>query len=551
MNEALATLRMLQLPHRASAEGACSAALAAELSASGLQADDWTAWAEFEILRWEENGEPSALLNNAAVAIGRSAATNESSVVAPAFSRLVGRYFSVHGALVQDHGLSFPQATSLLSHAAAIIRLAIEDRHSSAQIARILAPKDQRACFSRQVVAELLKAAGCEPRLSQEEVEDLFNDDRSQEIDAFADADLKGAIAVTCAVAARFGVADAIGEALSVLGPQERNGRLESNWTPYLQILHYQCSVTEFFDHSVLDLYEFSPRGAAATWLFNQYPHSISGAQNPFLNNAKAVEVLTESWVRSKKVAERRGARSVFTILSTLDSLGFAARRELCRWLRLWLHRIIRRAQETPLLLPGFLTVGQIRALASAVVRGNTGTFGIIEQRVVDCVAYGRHRDWRARGVGDSVHATNLSGRKFGDCEFIDVARRTIEAYEAHGGVLSQLYVQQHLLTLARSIPRRLDELRSYDDVGNWQLRIHFIAHDVGATYVGRENVHGLSVEVIPVSFREFLEDLSQDEDESRLVGVFQDLFLSPMRDQRTPNLVRAKFVELIGSSDF
>lgn len=548
MSEALEALRILQLPYRSSAEVACSAALARELSASGLQPSEFVAWAELEISRWKVAQEPSSPLTHVVAVVGRSAAQGEPPVVSQVLSTLMERYFTVHRALMQEHGLNFPQAISSLSHAAAIIRLAVEDFHSSAQIARILAPKDQRASFSRQIVGDILRHAGCEPKLSRTDIRRLFYEDEVREIHTFADADLKRAIVIVSTNAGRFGVADVVDEALSVLGPEERDGRFESDWTPYLQILHYQCSIAEFFDHAVIDLYEFKPRGAAATWLFEQYPHSIAGAQNPFLNNAKSVELLTEAWVRSKKSAERPGARAIFALLSTLDSLGFAARRELCKWLRIWLHRVIRQAKEVPSQLPGFLTSPQIESLFSAVAQGNTGTFGIIEQRVLDCIAYVRHQGWRARGVGDSVHATNLSSYKFGDCEFIDAGRRIIEAYEAHGGRLSPLYIEQHLLTLEKSISRRLDELNSYDDVGNWLLRINFVAHEIGSVQVRNEEILGLRVEVIPVTFRDFVGGLLIGSDQHRMIGAVQDLLLSPMRERRTPNVARSRVVELAGT---
>src|SRR3546814_11380722 len=107
----------------------------------------------------------------------------------------------------------------------------------------------------------------------------------------------------------------------------------------------------------MVDLYEFSPRGVAANWLFQEYPDSIAGASNPFLNNAKAVEVIDESWVRSKRSAERPGARAIYHLLSMLDGLGFSARREIARWVRLWLLRVIRVANERPLGMPAFFHV--------------------------------------------------------------------------------------------------------------------------------------------------------------------------------------------------
>ena len=49
---------------------------------------------------------------------------------------------------------------------------------------------------------------------------------------------------------------------------------------PYLQILHYQCVIAEFFDHALTVLYEFAPRGAVAEWVFSD-TRRLSGPEIP------------------------------------------------------------------------------------------------------------------------------------------------------------------------------------------------------------------------------------------------------------------------------
>src|SRR5690606_19731858 len=124
-----------------------------------------------------------------------------------------------------------------------------------------------------------------------------------------------------------------------------------------------------------------------ARWLFDSYPDVLASAANPFLNNAKSVERADIGWVRMKKKAERPGTAALECILSNLEMMGFAARRELSRLIRLWLHRVLRAARDTVSPLPEVFTERQWLRVLEFVRTRNSTTYGILEQRVVDAIS--------------------------------------------------------------------------------------------------------------------------------------------------------------------
>lgn len=539
-------LRALQLPHKNFVELSCADALDRVLQGLGVVDSDMPAWVDLELARWMSENSPSVMLRDVVHQIAPVAAMGESEHTRVQYIAIIESYFSLHSSLLLEHGLSFAEATSALSHASLMLHLVSVESLSAAQVARVLAPKDVRAKFSRQVVSQILSSARAAPTLTPNGMQKLFAEDARQELGAFGDASFETAAMKVAEVARQFGFQQEFEKSLLALSPFERDGKIISQRTPYLQILHYQCCIAEHYDHAMVDLYEFSPRGVVADWLFNKYPNSIAGASNPFLNNAKAVEVIDEGWVRSKRSAERSGARAIYQLLSMMDGMGFSARREIARWVRMWLLRIVRVANEMPIEMPVFLRVDEVRQLLGLVAQRNTATFGIIEQRVLDAVASLSHPNWRSRGVGDAVNATNVSSAKLGDCEFIDAHRREIHAYEAHGGALTDIYIQKHLLSLRKSISARVDELTSVADIEDWRVTINFVAHGIDNVSEVDERIDGLQVRVVPRTFAEVFADVNY-EAEAQLVSAFRDHVVVPMTQRRTPNIARSTLLDFSG----
>lgn len=548
MSSLVAPLRSLQLPYRQSAEESCAAAMAQELNALGVAADDAATWVSHEVDTWIENQKPSTSFSRLVGRVFQEATSHEQEELREHYQRFSAAYFRIHAKIIEEHGLLHAQATAALSHAALAISLAVVDRLSAAQIARVLDSIDKRARFGRQLVGDILSPARALPAVTLLEMARLYEEDAETELAYFGDAPIATAAVAVSEIARQFGFEEPFAEALQTLAPEDRGEGLVSYWTPYLQILHYQCVIAEFYDHAMMDLYEFSPRGNTAKWLFEKYPHAIAGADNPFLNNAKSVEVIDVSWVRAKKRRERSGARAIYNLLSSLDTLGFAGKREVARVIRLWLHRIIRRATEEPFDLPSNFTPQQVRRLIEEAGEGNTRSFGIIEQRLVDAAATLIHPELRSRGVRDSVNATNVSSKKFGDCEFINPRNLEIHAYESHGGSLSDVYIEQHLYSLRKTVEARAGELSAVADPSLWRIVINFVAHDISDASPSEKIVSGVRVEVVPVTFRALLREIVNI-DEVRLCGAFEDFVLQPMRESRTPASARRRLMDLTGSA--
>jgi hypothetical protein len=163
----------------------------------------------------------------------------------------------------------------------------------------------------------------------------------------------------------------------------------------------------------------------------------------------------------------------------------------------------------------------------------------VLEQRVVDAIAAHRHQEingWRSRGLGASVNATNISQRKVGDCDFQSSQQLKVNAYEAHGGTLSTIYVKEHLRTVGKTMPIRVEELSGIADLTKWEISITFIAHVVAAGPIEDIKMSGVKVKVGFESYQEFVRRAIAEGIPSSLLNT---LILSPLREARTPSDVR------------
>ncbi len=530
----MACLRVLLLPMRAVREIECARVLGKVLHGLGLKHADFVAWTHFQTDEWQETGVASAGLKH----VVGSVLTIADPQIGAAFAL---KYFKVHAELQANHFMSHAEARAFLSTAFLMADLTRLEALSGAQISRLLTGRGFGAQFSRQSVNEVVNALGLSCALTVNMVEALYASDAANELAFFVDADAELAANVVERAAQRLGFSSPLKIPLAVLAPQDDFAR----HTPYLQILHYQCSIAEFYDHAVTDIYEFAPRGVAALWLFEQYPPALLGAGNPFLNNAKSVETLDASWVRSKKPRDRPGAKALFRVLDGLDDMQFAPRRELAKVLRLWIHRIMRLSVPHTVNVPVSLTGASVNNLLSEVSRSNTGTFGVLEQRVVDTLSVPNHvlsEGWRSRGLGDSVNTTNISKRKVGDCDFQHSESRRIVAYESHGGELTDVYVNEHLRTVGKSLKIRVEELESIADLGEWSIKVIFVAHRLAVSHFPSRVIQGVQVDLEFVSFDQFIAqaDLARADWNLHL--------LLPMRAGRTPNEVRSTLRKLCGT---
>ncbi len=536
--EALRTLRALLLPLPAAPEkeAECADMLEASLAAEGITVSDYGSWVSLKLGEWKDSGAAPASLVNVVKAV--IAGSDQ-----PASGRLAERYFECHETLRNEHFYSHDEARWFLSHGTLIYDLSTQARMTAAQIANLLTLRDARASFSRQSVESFQAKLQASPSLMKQDVNDVYESDKAAEPAYFADAGMDEAADLIAESAGVLGFPRNIAEPLKVLAP---SGHHPTRFVPYIQMLHYQCTIAEFYDHALTDLYEFSPRGVSATELFDKYPPLIAAAANPYLNNAKAVERADSGWVRMKKAAERPGTMALQEILAGLQDMGFAARRELARLLRLWCHRFVRLSMPLTVALPNTLAQESWKKLLNQVGGGNTSSYGIIEQRVVDTFATGQHKEadgWRSRGVGSSVNATNISQKKVGDCEFQHAESRVIRAFESHGGSLSSIYVDDHLRTLRKTLTMKKAELELVADPAEWKIELIFVAHDIVAAGPARnENIEGINVDISYTTFAEFIAGRELD---AELCDDLDVHVLGSASQLRTPHEVRTRILEI------
>ena len=530
-------LRSMLLPINLNKESECVDRLEDLLTGIlGESTEEHFEWIESQITEWHQSESPTNEFSNITSQILLEGAGDYGEIISK-------NYFLAHKELVDNQLVSSEQARSFLSHLVLVIRLRDEEKMSSAQISKILDAMNPSAGFGRRSVEAILKKMKMAPVVTTNNIEDILVSDRLLSESEFGDSELLECAQSITILGNRLGYKTAIGGDLLKLIDETD----VSKFTPYLQILHYQCAILELFDHAPKDFYEFSPRGQAATTIFNSYPEPMQRAGNPFLNNAKSVGQVNFPWAAAKKNNEFPGAAALLTILDGLDEMGYAARQELALWIRCFIHRFMAFAipLETP--IPTNLEREHYFRLLTNTAQKNTETRGIIEQRIVDAIGLALHKiddGWVARGIGDSVNASNTSKKKLGDCDFQKIGEHIAIAYEAHGGILTQTYLDEHIRTLPNSIAPRVAEWSTFSKPEAWNVKVIFIAHKFNAKSPNDFEVDGVKICIEFLTYNEFFNS----------VGDFinKDLFnihvLGPLSQKRTPSFVRQKFIELIQS---
>lgn len=526
------SFRLLLLPVPQEAEADCAEQLSSHLLKRHVKKEDFSLWINFNLEQWKSDGSPTSALKVLITELLKLAGKTKLPSVADV-------YFDLHSRLMADHLMKHAQARQFLCDILFIAGLARDQRLTSSQITRLLSYRNSSLRVSRPAISVIMKSLKLEPSLDQGAIQKLFEQDREEEIFVFADADVAVGAETVEAIAMSLGFEGDLAEQLKTLAPNEQFHL----FGPYLQVLHYQCVIAEFFDHAMTGVYEFSPRGKVANWIFDEYPRSMIGAGNPVLNNMKSVAVIDYNWVRSKKRNELPGANALLGILESLECLSFSARREVARLIRLWLHRVMRISRPMDKKLPKKLSKDQLTLILNRVAEGNTQTYGILEQRIVDAIATSLHPHslgWRARGILDSVNATNISRKKLGDSDFQNTNKLSVIAYEAHGGTLTDTYVEEHKRTLLSVLTQREDELKGIADLSDWTITVNFVAHNLDSLRPVSFSFSGIAVSFTFTTFGQFVES-------NKLLGIDWEKFLTaPLSEKRTPFEVRAKVLEII-----
>lgn len=522
------TLRYFLLPISFEKEQDCIEVIKESLAKSTIEEDSIAAYLRNKHEDWKSTGKVDTSFAYIISQVLKTANPENGEL----FSE---KYFDIHLALQSNPFITFELSTITLSHLRLISILAVNEKMSSAKISRVLKSVDGRlTIISWKEVQIILKNLNCLPTAILEEAKELYLVDEELEFEYFADADLDDASYLVGEVAKKLRFQYNAEILLTQLADPN------SIHLPYLQILHYQCLISGFYDHVLSVPYEFAPRGNVALWLYGKWDKLVS-TSNPILNNAKAVDVLDENWARSKKNNEFENANVLVDLLHGIDGMGFAASQELASWIRQWLIRFIRINSAEIVPIPNNLDYESTVKLLKLIGSKPTATYGILEQRLVDVIASLIHftPNWRARGLKDSVNTNNTSKRKLGDNDFQDSTTKTIIAYEAHGGKLNRVYYEGHIKTFARSFERRMEELENISDIEEWSITVVFVAFDFEDNLENSFVINGVNIDVEFVTFDELIAKTDLDMD--NLKYSFNSLFVEVINNRRTPASVREK----------
>ncbi|WP_439482308.1 hypothetical protein [Cyclobacterium plantarum] len=527
------TLRYFLLPISIDKENKCVQSILDELRKTDLTEDSYSAFLKNKYNDWKQTGMVDPLFRNVVINILKTS----NPVYGEVFAE---KYFDIHSGLSSNPFISFNLRSITLSHLRLICSLAVEEKMSSAKIARILAAIDTRLdVVSWREVQTILRKLKSLPEINQNQAKKLFEIDILLEEKYFADSDLKDA---------SFQIGEVAKSLQFAYNAEELLNRLTDpsiSHLPYLQILHYQCLISEFYDHVLSIPYEFSPRGNVANWLFSKW-NNLLPTSNPILNNAKAVDILDKNWARSKSRTEFENASVLVDLLQGIDGMGFAASQELASWIRRFLIRYIRQHTVSITPIPEDLNYEQIKNICTKICSKPTASFGILEQRLTDVLSASIHSSsfWRSRGLGDSVNANNLARKKLGDVDFQNNDAFTIKSYEAHGGTLNKIYFEAHLRTFHRAFDSRVEELETVSDIDNWSISIIFLAYDfengLNASFVDS----GKEIEIEYKTFKEVLDTI--DLSSYLFKDHFLKYFIKPINDRRTPAVIRQKVLEML-----
>lgn len=493
-------LGLLQLPTDPAVEPELAALLDGSAQAQGIEASDLYDSISADLDIWSQTSMASDSLRitvttllNADFGKASSPLSGASYFVAYSKMRAGGSDWA---------GTSHAQARRLLSRSSLVKYLLSAEHLSCSQISRLLHTTEASLDVPYPAVRVLARELGALPQLDPDLAGlALWNTDQERSRVLFPDSDRFE----TCRVAAELIQAWLPEEDLSLI-LQDVTSSLGENspdpFWPYLQMLHWCCLPLEFYDHPASYLYEFKPRGAIAADLFDRY-RTATG--NPILNNAKAVQTLNESWARNRG---GRDSLALVGLLKVLESLPFGIRRQVARVLRAFLARILELCFAETVPIQPLTHVESVERVFARFIRTDSNTQGVIEQRLADCLATLAFPEttWRSRGLGDGVNASNLSRKKLGDVEFLDVEARTAVAVEAHGGHLSVGYVTGHRRSLARIVAMRMED--SWGQIAPaeaWTIRVLFVAHSrdrVGLPL--SENLSGVEIRYEYVDYDDF-----------------------------------------------
>jgi hypothetical protein len=266
------------------------------------------------------------------------------------------------------------------------------------------------------------------------------------------------------------------------------------------------------------------------------------------LNNFKAVDRVTSDWAESRDEM-REQATALIEVLKGLASLAHSPRTQMSRSIRGAIIRYIEIKTPAAVHLQPQTSLDVIKRFLTRVGDVETGTRGVIEQRVTDffgSMDY-HQQDWRPRGLGDPVNASNSSSGKLGDCDFQNAAECRCAAIEAHAGRLTDVYVREHLRTLHLNLPKRQEEWSRISEVSKWSLLIRFFVHQ-DARVVKNPKLPDCVENIEVIEYATHIKALFPrlSEEPALAIELFNRWVISPLNAPNTPISTKKKAKALL-----
>lgn len=454
-------------------------------------------------------------------------------------------YSSVVIKLAQTHTQSRREAALVLSQLQLILTLANEFQHSSAGIARIISQSERRVSVSWKMIEQILNGFGYKSRLDELSVRSMQLRDEEETKADLGDATVDTIIEKLEFHAKVVGLNDEFLAAIRNLFKPT----VGTPFIPYLQILSYVCTVADFGDHPTEYLYTFKPRGNVANAIFGKFPSSLAPGGNPMLNNFKAVDRLTFDWSQARE-DNRDQAFALVRIVDGLSSLSFTPRTQLAAAFRRSIIRYVEINIPSGIFIPKQQSLESIEKFISRVAENQTGTRGIIEQRVTDFMAALIHPfpAWRPRGLSDPVNATNRSSRKLGDCDFQNALEHRCFAYEAHAGKLTDIYIAEHLRTLRLNLTYRIEEWNHISELNQWSLETRFVVHQDATSSVKPKISNDINNSIKITTFGALFDEIKplMKACPASALELFNRLVKVPLNAANTPHFAKAIVMNLL-----
>lgn len=500
-----------------------------------------------EIQEFLENGSLSrrSTLFQVLDLILRNSALKEIGLTAAAYCDIAKKLMRENGR--DTRSLSAREVVRLMSRVTLIYNLIESHRFSASQVSRLLLQLESDLDIPYRSIQKVAAQFCFVPTFDIKQIEQLCAADEDLMNEIFTDSSATEACERANDLAAGWLEWD-LGSRLRALIIED--GQLVSqstNW-PYLQLLHWSTVPLEWFDHPASYLYEFKPRGDAASYLFARYGLSTG---NPVLNNAKAVSRLDIQWARNRA---GKDAYALVEILAKLESLPFAPRRAVARIIRTWCMRMSSLSATSQVTVVTNDISKLVSACCQLISARETNTRGVLEQRIVDALSMLAFNapGWRARGLGDSVNASNLSRKKLGDVEFVNANMRKSIAIEAHGGTLTQPYVLEHLRSLSRALLQRLESSwLDIDEAKNWTVKVIFVAHGAVTALPERGSAYEVSFEYEYWDYDRLIQQALESASPEQINQAFDKYFITAINQPVVPQWIRDQAVNLIDSLVF